>query len=236
MTNKKKSIIVISIGLVILLNVCGSLLAVRALSKTVEVLVVKQTLVPRTKIKEEHLETVAMPKNTIPSNVYLNSEDVIGKVVSFDASLFKGMFLFKDAIEDPMETNDSPLLRLKENQVAVSMGVDVLKSIGNTLLNGQYVDVVVTLSAKRENPLVQTIFSNVRVLSVKDRYGLDMSDPKSQKAPAVILLAINHEDANDFYLAKNKGQIDLVPMLSGTEIQEEAVKIDDSIIWSILHD
>lgn len=116
------------------------------------------------------------------------------------------------------------------------MGVDVLKSLGNTLLSGQYVDIVVTLSIKRDNPLVETIFSNVRVLSVKDRYGLDMSDPKSQRAPAVVLLAINHEDANDFYLAKNKGQIDLIPILSGSIIQNEASKKTDSIIWSILHE
>lgn len=236
MTNKKKSMIVVSVGLVVLLNVSGSLLAVRALSKTVDVLLVKQSLPPRTKITEDHLETVSMPKNTIPMNIYVDQDDVIGKVVSFDASLYKGMFLFKEALEDPLLTSDAPLLRLKENQVAVSMGVDVLKSLGNTLLSGQYVDVVVTLSIKKENPLVETIFSNVRVLSVKDRYGLDMTDPKSQRAPAVVLLAINHEDANDFYLAKNKGQIDLIPILSGSSIQEEASKKMDSIIWSILHE
>jgi hypothetical protein len=76
----------------------------------------------------------------------------------------------------------------------------------------------------------------VRVLSVKYRYGLDMSDPKSHKAPAVVLLAISHQDANDFYLAKNRGQIDLVPILSGTAIPQEATKKEDSIIWSILHE
>lgn len=106
MNNNKKSMIVVSVGLVILLNVSGSLLAVRALSKTVDVLVVKQTLTPRTKIKEEHLEIVSMPKNTIPLNIYINMEDVIGKVVSFDASLFKGMFLFKEALEDPTVTGE----------------------------------------------------------------------------------------------------------------------------------
>jgi hypothetical protein len=63
-----------------------------------------------------------------------------------------------------------------------------------------------------------------------------MTDPKSQRAPAVVLLAINHEDANDFYLAKNKGQIDLVPILSGSHIQHEANKKVDSIVWSILHE
>lgn len=236
MTNKKKSMIVISIGLVVLLNVGASMLIVSTLSKSEEVLIIKENLTPRSVIKEEHLGMISMPKNTIPSNIYTTKEEVVGKVVSFDASMFKGMFLYKDALEDAESTSDAPLLKLKENQVAVSMGVDVLKSLGNTLLGGQYVDIVMTLPIKKNNPIVETIFSNVRILALKDRYGLDMSDPKSQKSPAVILLAINHHDANDFYLAKNKGQIDLVPLLSGTSISKEAIKKDESIIWSILYE
>ena len=205
MSNKKKSMIIISIGLIIVLNVSGSMIAIHTLTKTVDVIIVNETLKPRSMIESRHLSVVSMPKNTIPSNIYTDESDVVGKFVSFDASLYRGMFLFIDAIESIEGVQDAPLLRLKEGQVAVSIGVDVIKSIGNTLLPGQYVDVVHTFTIRNKNPIVDTIFKDVRVLAIKDRYGLDMSDSKSQKVPHVILLAINHQDANDFYLALRKG-------------------------------
>lgn len=236
MDNKKKSIIVISIGLFVLLNLSGSMIIIKTLSKTVDVVVVSKMMLPRERITKDHIMTIAMPQNTIPNNVLIKEEDIIGKVVAFETHLFRGMFFFEDAIEDMDETKDAPLLRLKANQVAVSLGVDVVKSLGNTLLPGQYVDIVFTLSIRNENPLVDTIFFDVRVLAVKDRYGLDMHDPKSQRTPHVILLAIDHQHVNDFYLALRKGQMDLVPIANQSMIDHEARIHSESIIWGKLYE
>lgn len=236
MNNKKKSILVLSIGMILVLNISGSMIAIHALTKTVEVIVVSETLGPRSMIESKHVSVISMPKNTVPTNVFLDESDVVGKFVSFDASLYRGMFFFVDAIESIDTVNDAPLLRLKEGQVAVSIGVDVLKSIGNTLLPGQYVDLVHTFVIRNGNPIVDTIFNDVRVLAIKDRYGLDMSDSKSQKVPHVILLAINHSDANDFYLALRKGQMDLVPLPSGRFVENESTINKESIIWRLLYE
>lgn len=236
MNNKKKSMLVISIALIIFLNVSISFLIVHSMSKSIEVYVAKTKLIPRIPIQANDLEVVKMPKHLIPNNIVQKKEDIIGKVVSYDSSVYQGMFFFQEALDNPIESKDAPLLRLKEKQVAVSLGVDVIQSLGNTLLPGQYVDIVYTYPIRNQNPLVDTIYHNVRVLSLKDRYGLDMEDPKSQKAPHVILLALNHVDANSFYLALNKGKMDLVPVFHTKSIEHESVLNVLSPIWSYLYE
>ncbi len=236
MNNKKKSVIVISIALIVFLNVSISFLIVNTMSKSTQVYVAKSKLIPRIPITEDDLEVINMPKHLIPSNIIQNKDEIIGKVIAYDSSVYQGMFFFSEALDDPIQSKDAPLLRLKENQVAVSLGVDVIQSLGNTLLPGQYVDIVYTYPIRNQNPIVDTIYKNVRVLSLKDRYGLDMDDPKSQKAPHVILLALNHEDANSFYLALNKGEMDLVPVFHNDSIQQESVLNAMSLVWSYLYE
>lgn len=236
MNNKKKSIIVISIALMIVINVSVSFLIVKTLTKSTDVFVAKTTLVPRNPITEDDIQTISLPSNLIPNNIFTSKEDIIGQVVSYDSSIYQGMFFFKEALDDPIKSNDAPLLRLKDNQVAVSLSVDVIKSLGNTLLPGQYVDLVYTYPIRNENPIVDTIYKNVRVLALKDRYGLDMNHPQSQKTPHVILLSLNHKDANSFYLAENKGSFDLVPVLLNEPPNQEAIINESSIIWSYLYE
>jgi|SRR5690554_209038 len=236
MNNKKKSVLVISIALIVFLNVSISFLIVNSMSKSTEVYVAKVKLIPRIPIKEDDIEIIKMPKHLIPSNIVSSKEEIVGKVVSYDSSIYQGMFFFEEALDHPNDSQDAPLLRLKDNQVAVSLGIDVIQSLGNTLLPGQYVDIVYTYPIRNQNPIVETIYKNVRVLSLKDRYGFEMDHPKSQKTPHVILLALNHKDANSFYLALNKGKMDLVPVFHNKAIQQESVLNTMSSVWSYLYE
>ncbi|NLA78770.1 MAG: Flp pilus assembly protein CpaB [Erysipelothrix sp.] len=236
MSNKKRSLMVVSLVLLILVNVGISTVIVRSLTKTEQVYVAKHVLVPRKPIEESDLQVVDVPRHTILSNIYTKKEDILGKVVAYHTSVFEGMFFFKDALDAPSASQDAPLLRLKENQIAVSMGVDVLTSLGNTLMAGQYVDVSCTYQIPKGATLVDTLFKDVRVLAIKDKYGVDMDDPKSQKVPHVVLLAIDHADVNHFHLALKKGKLDLIPILHGDQVQHEAIKNEASLLWGYFNE
>ena len=223
------------VGLVAL-NVTAFYVILANALETVDVVVANETIGPRTVISEHHVKTIAIVKGTIDSNVYISREDILGKVVSFDSTIYAGSLFFKQSIEDVDGVIDAPLIALKPGQSAVSLGVDMIKSTGNTLLPGQYVDVVLTLPIRNKNPLVDVIFQQVRVLAIKDRYGYDMSDSKSQKVPHVVLLALYQEDVKDFYLAIERGQVHLVPIAKGSLSDQEATKNWESVAWSQLYE
>ena len=217
MSNKKRSLLIVSIALMLALNGGISLLIVKSMNKTKTVLVAKETLIPRKPIEETDLVSVDLPSHLIPANIYTEKEEIIGKVVAYHASVYEGMFFFKDALDEPTSSKDAPLLRLKENQIAISLGVDVLSSIGNSLLPGQYVDISMAYVVTKSHTI-------------------DMDDPKSQKVPQVVLLALNHKDVNDFHLAKSKGKLALVPLLHHEIMDDEALKNESSPLWDYLYE
>lgn len=236
MSNKKRSLLIVSVALMLALNGGISLLIVKSMNKTKTVLVAKETLIPRKPIEETDLVSVDLPSHLIPLNIYTEKEEIIGKVVAYHASVYEGMFFFKDALDEPTSSKDAPLLRLKENQIAISFGVDVLSSIGNSLLPGQYVDISMAYVVTKSHTIVDTIFSDVRILAIKDKFGIDMDDPKSQKVPHVVLLALNHDDVNDFHLANRKGKLALVPLLHHEIMDDEALKNESSPLWDYLYE
>lgn len=218
------------------LNISAFIVLYNSALETVDVVVANTTLAPRSIIEEKHLKVIAFPKGSLDSSVYIDSKDVVGKVVSYDSTIHPNSMFFKSSIESISDVLDAPILALKDDQRAVSMQVDMIKSSGNTLLPGQYVDVVLTLPIRNKNPLVDVIFEAVRVLAVKDRYGYDMSDSKSQKVPHVALLAIHEQDVSDFYLALEKGSIHLVPLSTNSLLFAEASKKGDSEAWKLLYE
>jgi Flp pilus assembly protein CpaB len=104
------------------------------------------------------------------------------------------------------------------------------------LLPNQYVDIVFTSKDKRKPIVSDVIFHSVRVLAVKDRNGLDMDDSKSQKVPAIVLLAMNKQDIPPFIHAQIIGDIDLIIKINNEFDPLEAICNKESEVWRLLNE
>jgi len=220
--NKKIKGIMI-LATIILLNIAVFNIVLQRSLDLVEIPIAKNTIHQRIPLTASDITTKKVPRAYIDEFVIEEIDQIIGKVVSFQTTIYKGMPFYYHALEDGHTTLDAPLLQLKQGQGAVAIAVDLIKSSGNTLLPGQYVDLILTIALKNQPVIVDTMFSSVRVLAVKDRYGLDMSDPKSQKVPHVILLALWQADIRIFYQALQVGKFELVALSMENRIIEEAL-------------
>ena len=202
----------------------------------VEVPIAAKNIQSRTKIDESFIRIQKVPSALIEDNMITDKNDIIDRWVKYSVTLAPGSFFFQEYIEDAEGSVDYPQLMLKVGQGVASLAVDLLISAGNTLLPNQFVDIVFTSKDKRKPIISDVIFRSVRVLAVKDRNGLNMDDPKSQKVPAVVLLALNQEDIPPFIHAQILGDIDLIIKVVNENHPDEAICNCESLVWRLLNE
>lgn len=178
--------------------------------EVLEVWVAKEIIYPRTKISEKHLTLIKVPKVYLNDDVIYKKEDLINKYTQIYATVAKGALFYQDYLEDLENLTAYPDLLLKKDQVSYSLPSDLLKSAGNSLVTGQKVDLYVTLNLKDQPPLTDCLIKAVRITAIKDRAGLDLTNPKSSRIPYLVVLAI---DANQVKYLKAIGKIGSIDLL-----------------------
>ena len=211
-------------------------IAVKRSIDYVEIPVAAVSIKPRTKINESHIVMQKVPSSLVTGNIYADKTEIIEQWVKYSVSVSSGSFFFHEYLEEADSSQDYPQLMLIEGQGVASLAIDLLISAGNTLVANQYVDIVFTSKDKRKPILSDVIFRSVRVLAIKDRNGLDMDDPKSQKVPAVALLAMKQVDIPPFIHAQILGDIDLIIKVFNDIHPEEAVRNTESAVWGLLNE
>lgn len=229
-----KVAIVLAIG--IALNLLLFDIAVKKAIDYIEIPVAAKSIAPRTKIDESYIRMKRIPSALADGHIYQDKQDILNLWVKYSVTLAEGSFFYHEYLESAEVTADQPLLMLEPGQGVASLAVDLLSSAGNTLMPGQYVDIVFTSKDKRKPIISDVIFRSVRVLAVKDRNGLDMNDSKSQKVPAVALLAMDRLDIPIFLHAQILGDIDLIIKLTNDLYPLQAVRQMDSEVWRLLNE
>ncbi|PKM87584.1 MAG: hypothetical protein CVU85_05555 [Firmicutes bacterium HGW-Firmicutes-10] len=227
---------IIGILIVVLVNFLLFDIVLKRSIDYIEIPVAAVSIKPRSKLDASHIRMLRVPSAAIEGKVYLDKEEIIDKWVKYAVSIAPGSFFYHDYLEDSENSLDYPQLMLNNGQGVASLAIDLLISAGNTLLPNQYVDIVFTSKDKRKPIVSDVIFRSVRVLAVKDRNGLDMDDSKSQKVPAVALLAMNKQDIPPFIHAQILGNIDLIIKVSNEFDPEEAICNTESEVWRLLNE
>lgn len=227
---------VVGVLILIVFNVLLFDIAVKRSIDYIEIPVAAKMLSSRSKIDEFSFRMQRVPSALVEDNVIMDKNELIDRWVKYSVTLAEGSFFYKEYIEDASDSADYPQLMLKEGQGVASLAVDLMISAGNTLLPNQFVDIVFTSKDKRKPIISDVIFRSVRVLAVKDRNGLNMDDPKSQKVPAVVLLALNQGDIPPFIHAQILGDIDLIIKVVNENFPDEAVLNFESQVWRLLNE
>lgn len=227
---------IVGVLILVVLNVLLFDIAVKRSIDYIEVPVAAMSIKSRSKIDESYIRMQRVPSALIEGNVIVDKKEIINRWVKYSVTLAPGSFFFHEYIEEADDSTDYPLLMLSSGQGVASLAIDLLISAGNTLLPNQYVDIVFTSKDKRKPIISDVIFRSVRVLAVKDRNGLDMDDPKSQKVPAVVLLAMYQEDIPPFIHAQILGDIDLIIKVANEHYPDEAICNTESAVWRLLNE
>lgn len=193
MTKSKPVVLGFSVLVLVLLNYFIFKIAVNREVNLTKIPVVKENIEPRKKISEEDIDYLEVPSIFINDSFYTNKEDIINKYTDIRSILPKSSVFYKQLLISEEDLPDYPAILLKENQVAYSMTTDLVKLSGNSIVVGQKVDLYSTYHERKNKPIVDLLVKSVRVIGVKDKKGLDISDPESLKIPHIVLLAIDKQ-------------------------------------------
>lgn len=201
---------------------------------TVKVPIAAQTITSRSEIKLNDIEYIEIVDGYLLDNIETDINNIVGKYLDIYATIPKGSLFYKDLLEDIDELPDEPHLKLKNDQASFSIITDLNQLSGNTIVEGQHVDVYVSIAQRNEKPIFDLLINNVRVLSVKDRKGLDLNDPKSSKIPYICVLAVSTNSLPLLSNASKIGNIELYVTSNSYNDLSESVINENSIVLDYL--
>lgn len=193
MKNKKNITIGFSLGFIVILNYLIFNIALKKEISLTKIPIVNAAIQPRSKISEEDITYLEVPKAFITEDFYTDKADIIGKYTDIRALMPKSSFFYKELLFEEKNLPDYPAILLKDQQVAYNLPTNLIKLSGNSIVVGQKVDIYTTYSNKDEAPIVDLLVKSVRVIGVKDRNGIDISNPESDNIPYLVLLALDKE-------------------------------------------
>lgn len=229
----KKSVGIIGLISLIIINILGFKIALDKTIDSIEVPVAKVKIEPRTKIDKSMIEMIQVPKVMLNEDCVRDSKDVLNKYTEIEGIIPKGSLFYKSMLFEENELPDYPTLKLLDGQNVFSLATNLVKSSGNTLTNNQLIDIYVTIKSKDKKTMTDCLLKNVRILNVIDRKGNDMKESEST-IPSVINLAINKEYVALLKKASEIGTIDLYA--TNFPQDEECILNEESVILPSLYE
>lgn len=156
------------------------------------------------KIERQHLSVVTMPKSSIPSMTFPDTEQVEGKIASQD--ILKGDIVRGERVVEHLEGSTLAAMIAKDKR-AVTVRVNDVIGVAGFLLPGNHVDVVAAKSKNRGETETQIVLKRIRVLAVDQTAGND------QEGRPVVVRAVTLEvsapEAETLVKATDEGHIQL---------------------------
>ena len=170
------------------------------------VVVAAKDLVVGAKIEAQDVRLAQLPASELPSNVFHNTSDVVGRGVL--VPIQRSELILGSKVAGEEAGAGLPAL-IPTGMRAVSVKVNDVVSVAGFVLPGTRVDVLLTGQPSKSNDTetTTTVLENVQVLSAgpkleKDANGQPVNVP-------VITLLVSPEDAQKLTLAATQGQIQL---------------------------
>ena len=198
----------------------------------VEVYVAKDTLVARTLIDHDSITLIKVPKAYLSENVVMDKEEMLGKYVKLNTSIPKGSLMYQSSLEWLDDAIDEPALLLNANQAVFALDVNMSSTAGNSIQKGSKIDLYGTLKVNRET-LVDLLFKQVRVLSIKDKNGNEVNQETNQ-VPKIMLIAVDQYEIPILTKLIAIGDLTITPT-SEFFSDEECILYEGSILLGYLY-
>lgn len=197
----------------------------------VETVTASHDISPRTEITADDLTVIQVPRAYLLNNTFTEAEDVIGMYTEIGTVIPAGSPFYKSLLKEESELPDHASLQLEEGQAVYTMTPDL--SDLSVLCAGQRVDLHVSLQKADGTPMSGCLFEHVRIISLEDHQGNEITDEGSG-TPYLITLAIDKEDIDLLTLAETAGEVRLFSTSSSSTEEDEAVLCTEDPIYAYL--
>lgn len=209
MKKKKKYLLIPIIVLLIaaIIYFGSELLAIYRIGLT-KVCVANMSLPQRTKIVDEYIDYIYVPKAYINENAYTDKDEVLDKYVKLDSYIPKGSLFYKDNLEATSDMKDILHLELNKNEVTYDLFVKDIKVNPAHLLKGMNVDLYLTVKGKE---VVSDLFiSGARIIGLYDVNDKEIKNNKEDYTLGTVSIAVNKDMVPYINKAIAIGEVSLV--------------------------
>lgn len=198
----------------------------------VEVYVASENLVARSYIDQDSIKLIKVPKAYLSDQVLIKKDDIVGNYVKLNTSIPKGSLVYQSSIESIDDAIDEPALLLNVNQAVFALDVNISSTAGNSIQSGSKIDIYGTIKNNRET-IVDLLFKQVRVLSIKDKNGNEV-DNKTNQIPKIMLIAVDQSEIPILTKVVAIGDITITPT-SEFFSEDECILFESSILLGYLY-
>ena len=195
----KNTVTVVGVILAIFVLYFAYTMRVKSAINPITVPYASQQISGGTRIKESMIASAQVPPSMLKGEVILNRAEIVNKYVDTDTMIPKGSLFYRRAVVEKEQLEEKKIKPPPNGYDAYFRATNVYETYGNSILEGNYVDIWVTSTPDLKDKTkirVSKFLSNVRVLSVSDATGYSVFQNLDEKRqPAMIRLAIPEQYA-----------------------------------------
>ena len=176
----------------------------------------KQEITSRTKITEDMVGTISVPKSLINSsdNLVTSNSEVVNKYVTYGAIIPINSLFYRELLVDKDKMPDSAFADIPDGYTVYSLSVDLHSTYGNSIFPDNYIDLYI--KAMEDNKVIfGKMIESIKVLAVKDSEGRHVFETATEtRTPSELLFAV----PNNMYSLLMKagyvttGNIEIIPV------------------------
>ncbi len=177
----------------------------------------KQEITSRTKITNEMVGTIDIPRSMLnsSSNIITSSSNVIDKYVTYGAIIPMNSLFYSELLVDEDKMPDSAFADIPDGYTIYSLSVDLHSTYGNSIYPDNYIDLYIKASDTDGKTIFGKMIESIKVLAVKDSQGQHVFESATEtRQPAELLFAV----PNNMYSLLMKagyvpeGGIEIIPV------------------------
>lgn len=190
----------------------------------VPVFVAATTIQPRSIITEKDIKEIYVPKAYVLEDVINNKHQIIGKITNIQGTIPKNSLFYASQLDSLHEIPDAAVPLLQPQEIAYVLSVNQSDNNFDTFIVGQRVDVYGSITPKNKLPIFDCVLESVRIVSIKDRKGIEVTSKESTGPVHTLTLAIQKEHLESLALLSKVGMIELYATTNRKEtmINEES--------------
>ncbi|NNF66335.1 MAG: Flp pilus assembly protein CpaB [Gammaproteobacteria bacterium] len=156
-----------------------------------------------TKLEQNHIKSISMPKEAVPGGAFLDTEAALGKITK--QALFPGEILIKEKLAD--HDGGSTLAAVIQPKMrAITLRVNDVVGVAGFLLPGNRVDVLSSKRIGNNKAVTETVLRDIKVLAVDQTAATDKNEPVIVRA---VTLEMTPDQSEELISAQQSGHIQL---------------------------
>ncbi len=203
--SNKNTVTIIGVILGIVVLYVGYNWRVNNALELISVPVANKEIASRTKITEDMITYIKLPRNSVNSidNLETSASNIVGKYVSFGTSIAQNSMFYTSYLLDKSEMPDSAFADIPDGYTIFSLNVDLHSTYGNSIYPDNYIDLYLKATDDTGKVIFGKLISSIKVLAVKDSSGNHVFETTVEsRTPSELLFAVT----DDMFLLLKKAE------------------------------